>query len=175
MKKSLWMFALLLALSPSLRAEKARAQTAGEKKLAGELAGEYNVLESEILALRDKGMGWGEVGHALAISQRAGVPLKDVLALRDSGMGWGEIAQKYNFKLGEVTGKAKDVGARGDKAAGTRAKGPKSEAASKRENMDQPQRSGDSGLRNGAGMSGGPMNHGGGSAGPGGHGGGPKK
>lgn len=70
-----------------------------------ELAGRYNVPEKDVSDLRDKGMGWGEIKHALAISQKSGQPLSEVMKLRDSGMGWGKIAKQYGFKLGEVAGK----------------------------------------------------------------------
>ena len=90
----------------------------GQEKQVSKLASKYNVTEAQIRSMRTdgKGMGWGEIGHALAISQKAGVPLADVLKLRESGMGWGEIAKKYNFKLGDVTGKAKDIEKEGKKA-----------------------------------------------------------
>jgi hypothetical protein len=76
------------------------------------LAAKYSVPAEEIAALRQKGMGWGEIGHALAISQKAGAPLADVVKLRDSGMGWGAICGKYGFKLGDVARKSKEMGPR---------------------------------------------------------------
>ncbi|MBI5630610.1 MAG: hypothetical protein HY921_06980 [Elusimicrobia bacterium] len=79
---------------------------------AGELAARYNVSKEDVKQLRDKGLGWGEIRHALGIAQEAGVPLADVMKLRDSGMGWGKIAQNYGFKLGEITGRNPEMGAR---------------------------------------------------------------
>ncbi len=74
-------------------------------KPAGRIAAEFDVPESEVLDLRDKGLGWGEIRHALAISRRSGQPTSEILKLRESGMGWGQISRKFGFKLGEATGK----------------------------------------------------------------------
>ncbi|MBI4057258.1 MAG: hypothetical protein HY399_06900 [Elusimicrobia bacterium] len=81
---------------------------AQREKMAA-LAKKYNVPETDVQTLRDKKMGWGEIGHALAIAQKSGKPLSEITALRDSGMGWGEIAKKYGFKLGEIVRKAKKI------------------------------------------------------------------
>jgi hypothetical protein len=117
--------ALLLAcLAAPLAAEDAKE---GKDAKADSLAAEYNVPKARVLALREK-MGWGEVKHALAISNKAGVPVDDVVALRDSGMGWGQIAQKYGFKLGDVTGKGKSMdkpGKRGEHRGPPPSAGPK--------------------------------------------------
>ncbi len=56
----------------------------------------------DIRALRDEGLGWGEIGHALAVSALARTPLSSVQALRETGMGWGEIAVYHGLKLAEV-------------------------------------------------------------------------
>jgi hypothetical protein len=80
--------------------------TKGSDKQVSRLAAEYQVTEQQVVDLRNRGMGWGEVRHALSISKRADVPLADVLKLRDSGMGWGQIAHKYELK---VDGKVRDA------------------------------------------------------------------
>src|SRR5207247_1341589 len=67
-----------------------------------ELAERFKVPEQQVSDLRAKGLGWGEVSHALGIAQKAGVPVADVMKLRDSGMGWGRIAKNYGFKMGDV-------------------------------------------------------------------------
>ena len=90
-----------LTLALPLRA----AAIKGTDKQVDKLAAQFKVPESQITDLRAKGLGWGEISNALAISQKAGAPLADVLKLRDSHMGWGKIAQKYGFKLGDAVGK----------------------------------------------------------------------
>lgn len=126
--RSKWMLATLIGLSLAIPARAAdepkededkpkaeetkksppMTENKGTQKQVEKLASRFNVPEKDVLALREKGLGWGEIRHALAISQKAGVPVSDVLKLRDSGMGWGRIARNYGFKLGEVTGKGRE-------------------------------------------------------------------
>lgn len=63
---------------------------------ARRLAREYAQNPADVQALRDRGMGWGEIRQALHISQRSGKPVNEIVELRDSGMGWGEISSRYN-------------------------------------------------------------------------------
>lgn len=105
----------LLASSVPGSAEDA-ANNPGTKRLTGKLAAEYKVPAADIERMRADKLGWGEIGDALAISQKAGVPVDQVLAQRKSGLGWGEIAQKYGFTLGDVVSKAKAVEREGRKA-----------------------------------------------------------
>lgn len=75
----------------------------GAQKQVDKLTAEFGVSAKEVAGLRAKGLGWGEVRHALAIARKSGQPVSEVMKLRDSGMGWGEIAQHYGFKLGDVS------------------------------------------------------------------------
>lgn len=163
----------------------------GQEKQVAKLAAKFNVSEADIRAMRSdgKGMGWGEIGHALAIAQKSGQPLADILKLRESKMGWGEIAKKYNLKLGEITGKAKDIEKEGKKAekadertvakakkadekAAAKAKKADEKAAAKSERAAEKAAGssdkGSAGRAHGAG-------HGNSGGAGGGHGGGPKK
>lgn len=104
--------------------EKAESERPRDRP-AARLAEEFGVGEAAVLELRAKGLGWGEVRHALTISRRSGQPVEEVLKLRDSGLGWGEIAKRYGFKLGEASrpekGPEMEEGARdavGEKARG---------------------------------------------------------
>ncbi|MBI4375397.1 MAG: hypothetical protein HY549_03005 [Elusimicrobia bacterium] len=81
-----------------------------------ELARNYNVQESEILNLRDKGWSWNEIGNALAISKRSGRPMQEVVNQRDSGVGWNQIASQYGFKFSEVSREARQVAKKGSRA-----------------------------------------------------------
>ena len=94
-------------------------QNPGTQTQVSKLAAKYDVPPAEITSLRSRGLGWGEIGHALAIAQRAGVSVDDVMKLRRSGMGWGRISQKYGFKLGAVTGRAKEIAKAGRSAERT--------------------------------------------------------
>jgi len=48
------------------------------------------------------GMGYGNVVKALALAEHNGGNLQEVLAMRESGMGWGEIAQSLDTKVGTI-------------------------------------------------------------------------
>ncbi|HVE12365.1 MAG TPA: hypothetical protein VNI01_03130 [Elusimicrobiota bacterium] len=92
-----------------------RTENKGTSREVSRIASEFKVTDQQVLDLRKQGLGWGEVRHALAISQKAGVPVGDVMKLRQSGMGWGKIAQNYGFKLGDVSGKGRERVDRDDK------------------------------------------------------------
>lgn len=90
--------------------EEAAARQAEETRTdrrVRKLAEEYGVKKEDVLGLREKGMGWGEIRHALAISKRSEKPLAEIVALREEGLGWGQIARKHGFSLGEVSGKGR--------------------------------------------------------------------
>jgi len=48
----------------------------------------------------NSGMGYGEVRHALTLSEQNGGDLQSVLDMRESGLGWGEIAHQQGGSLG---------------------------------------------------------------------------
>ena len=37
------------------------------------------------------GYGFGEIDHAYSLSLESGVPVEEIFALRESGLGWGQI------------------------------------------------------------------------------------
>lgn len=98
-----WITAGLLGVYLAIPAPAAETEPPEERQ-AAKLAQRFGAKQEEVQALRDKGMGWGEIKHALAISRKADVPVSDVVKMRESGAGWGRIAQQYGFKLGEATG-----------------------------------------------------------------------
>lgn len=118
--KSAWMLPVLLAAALPLSAVadkdadpgKTSPPTASQEKEipAQKLADKYQVPLSSVQGLRDKGLGWGEINNALAISRKSGQPLSEIMKLRESGMGWGQIARKYGFKLGDVIGRGHERG-----------------------------------------------------------------
>lgn len=74
----------------------------GIDKRAAVFAAEFDMEKAEILALRKRVGGWGELRHALEISRRSGRPVSEVLERRESGLGWGRVAASYGFRLGEA-------------------------------------------------------------------------
>src|SRR5438105_367255 len=105
--KTQWMLAALagLALALPARADRSYRHDAS----MADLTASYNVQQSEVQNLRDKGWSWNDIGSALAISKRSGQPLQELVAQKDSGMSWSQIADKNGFKINEVNREAKQV------------------------------------------------------------------
>lgn len=74
-----------------------------------DLTASYNVQQSEIQNLRDKGWSWNDIGTALAVTKRSSQPLQELVAQKDSGMTWSQISDKNGFKLSEVQREAKQL------------------------------------------------------------------
>lgn len=55
------------------------------------LAERYGVPYEEIMGWFCKGYGFGEIDLAYEMSAQSGIPVTDIFALRESGMGWGNI------------------------------------------------------------------------------------
>jgi hypothetical protein len=105
--KNQWLFAALAALA---LAAPVRADDRTHKDMSmADLTASYNVQQSEIQNLRDKGWSWNDIGTSLAISKRSGQPLQELVAQKDSGMSWHQIADKNGFKLNEVQKEGKQV------------------------------------------------------------------
>lgn len=90
---------------------------AADDGTAARLAARYKLPEKEVLALRAKSLGWGEIDDALAISRRSGKPVSAIIAMHDKGMGWSAIAKKHGFTLGQLRQAAKAEADRAAKAA----------------------------------------------------------
>ena len=103
-----WMLAPLMGLAIAMPA-RADDREARRDATMADLTASYNVEQSEVQSLRDKGWSWNDIGTSLAISKRSGQPLQEVVAQKDSGMGWNEIADKNGFRLSEVRGEARQV------------------------------------------------------------------
>ncbi|MBI4061495.1 MAG: hypothetical protein HY403_08705 [Elusimicrobia bacterium] len=80
--------------------ERVKPAAPGQQKQIDKYAAEFGVTKEEVSGLRDKGLGWGEVRHALSLASKTGKPVGDILEMRRSGMGWGAIAEKEGVKLG---------------------------------------------------------------------------
>ncbi len=95
--------------------EKARVEAREQERLRDReriLENESKILEkyterfgvdTETLAdLRAQRLGYGEISHALVLSEMTEKPLDEVVAMRESGKGWGQIADESGVKLGKV-------------------------------------------------------------------------
>lgn len=86
---------------------KRASEPAGEKVVVQRLENQFKVKETQITALRDKKLGYGEIAITLAMAQKMPGGITDanvnqILSLRQ-GMppkGWGEIAKE--LKLGKL-------------------------------------------------------------------------
>ena len=90
--------------------------TSGRHETLAELAQSYEVQQSEIVSLRDKGWSWNDIATALAVGKRSGRPLQEVVAQKDSGMSWRQIADRNGFRLNEVQREARQVARDGKRA-----------------------------------------------------------
>ena len=102
------MLAALFGLALSMPAL-AKDRAASHDAPMADLTASYNVQQSDIQSLRDKGWSWNDVGTALAISKRTGQAVQELVAQKDSGMEWNELAEKNGFKLSEIRGEPRQV------------------------------------------------------------------
>jgi hypothetical protein len=73
-----------------------------ESKILGKYAERFGVDIDTLADLRAKRLGYGEITHALVLSEMAEKPLDEIVAMRDAGKGWGQIADECGVKLGKV-------------------------------------------------------------------------
>ena len=73
---------------------------ANNQKVANAIATYFNVPLTEILALRDDGMGYGEIVIAYNLAKQTGQSVDEIIALRQAGEGWGKIVQSLDVKPG---------------------------------------------------------------------------
>ena len=75
-----------------------------QQEKASVVAKKFNVSQEAVLDMRvQQKLGWGEIAHVLAISEKSGTSIDTILALRKENMGWGEIAKKYNLTPREIS------------------------------------------------------------------------
>ena len=90
---------LLAGLAP------ARGQAppaAGETRRLEAVSRRFEAPPAEVRALREKGLEWREVEHALGISERTGKPVSELLKMREDGLGWGRIAVEHGLRLEDL-------------------------------------------------------------------------
>ena len=81
----------------------------GPKKVTERLKGQFNVDDQRIQSLRDKNLGYGEIGIVCSLANQLPGGINDsnvnkIMDMRQSGdkKGWGEIAKSLNLNLGKV-------------------------------------------------------------------------
>lgn len=109
----------------------------GQERQSDRLALEFGVEKDEVMNLREKGLGWGEVRHVLMLSRETGKPAEDIVKMHEDGMSWGDIAKKEGVKLDRM-GRPEKRGATGSeqKPTGYERGMPESEPGA----MDRPER-----------------------------------
>jgi hypothetical protein len=85
------------------------AKPDGEKAVVKRLVVEFKTTESQVLALRDQQLGYGEVAIVLSLAQTlpgraTDANVQRVLTLRQGPpiIGWGQVAQQLGTKLGKT-------------------------------------------------------------------------
>ena len=73
-----------------------------ESKILEKYAERFGVDIDTLTDLRAKRFGYGEISHALVLSEMTERPLDEIVAMRDSGKGWGQIADEFGVKLRKV-------------------------------------------------------------------------
>ncbi len=73
-----------------------------ESKILEKYAERFDVDTETLVDLRVKRLGYGEISHALVLSEMTERPLDEIVAMRDAGKGWGQIANEYEVKLRRV-------------------------------------------------------------------------
>lgn len=82
---------------------------AGAQRVTQRLATEFNVPAEQVTSLREEGMGYGEIHHALSLAEQMPGGITDanvdqiVTMRQEQKMGWGRIAQELGTKLGPAT------------------------------------------------------------------------
>jgi len=78
-----------------------------EEKILGKYSERFGVDTETLADLRAERFGYGEISHALVLSEKTGKPLDEIVAMRDDGKGWGQIADEHGVKLREATREVK--------------------------------------------------------------------
>lgn len=136
-------------------AAKATATPDGQQRVTEALAKQFKVSESTITDLRNRKMGYGEIGIALALSQELQKQNKSltqqqaldtIMARRQTGgQGWGAIAHSLGLKLGRVVSEVHSADRRVERLAKVEkrdrderhAKGEKAEKAEKPDRFEK--------------------------------------
>jgi hypothetical protein len=64
------------------------------------LAERYDVPYDEVMGWFCDGFGFGEVNRAYSLSLKKGMSVEDIFAMREDGLGWGQIKKQLGVKHG---------------------------------------------------------------------------
>jgi hypothetical protein len=150
MKRSRYIIASALALTLTMLSAAWAVETKEEKTLKKEsteinttadtdkgaavvvqrLEKEFGVTDTQIQALRDQKLGFGEIAIVFSLAQKmtGGITdanIQSVMTLREGPpvMGWGEIAKKLGFKLGPTISQVEKLNKETGKDLGREEKG----------------------------------------------------
>jgi hypothetical protein len=98
------------------RLDKSSGGPQGEKMVSQRLQDEFKVTAAQVQALRDKKMGYGEIGIAYSLAKQMPGGITDanmnkIMTMRQGPptMGWGNIAKELGTKLGPAVSQVKNV------------------------------------------------------------------
>jgi len=73
-----------------------------ESKILEKYGERFGVDIDTLADLRAQRLGYGEISHALVLSEMSGKSLDEIVAMREADKGWGQIAGELGVKLGEA-------------------------------------------------------------------------
>jgi len=73
-----------------------------EEKILGKYSERFGVDRETLADLRSERLGYGEISHALVLSEMTERSQNEIMAMRRAGKGWGEIADELGVKLREA-------------------------------------------------------------------------
>jgi hypothetical protein len=74
-----------------------------EEKILGKYSERFGVGTETLADLRAERFGYGEISHALVLSEMTERSQNEIMEMRRAGKGWGEIADELGVKLREAT------------------------------------------------------------------------
>ena len=71
-------------------------------KVAIDLSNYFSVSITSVVQLHEAGWGYGEIYRLYSYAEKTGKTPAEIQAMRDAGMGWGEIAKALNLAPGNA-------------------------------------------------------------------------
>jgi len=78
-----------------------------ESKILEKYSERFGVDTETLADLRAQRLGYGEISHALVLSEMTERSQNEIIAMRRAGKGWGQIADECGVKLREATREVK--------------------------------------------------------------------
>jgi hypothetical protein len=74
----------------------------GSNKVALDIASYFSSSITSVVQLHESGWGYGEIYKLYSYAKQTGKTIAEIQAMRDSGMGWGQIASALNLTPGNA-------------------------------------------------------------------------